>query len=310
MKNYRIQGQFRTLSPLSHIGDSISTNTYLVEEPIIQDDGSIESVFSYSGNAWRGQLRDLAAQYMLEKINATVSLDAFHLLFSGGKIGGKQVIDLDQVRNMRKYVPLVGLFGGGIGNQLVQGKMRVGSSYPVCKETAFMLPPELKKMATSLSYADMTLEKSFTRFDDSKNNDLIDHVRFDDLPLIGSDKKKGDDVSTQMRMTSELLAAGVVLYHQVDLLAATEQELGCLVSALTRFADSPFIGGQCNKGHGQVMYQCLLDNQTLLTVQNSSVELSDEAENAKESYDRLLLEQYDKFLADNTSDIAKLLGSP
>jgi hypothetical protein len=49
---------------------------------------AIEEVFSYSGNAWRGQLRDLAASYMLDALGSpTLSLDAFHLLYSGGRIG-------------------------------------------------------------------------------------------------------------------------------------------------------------------------------------------------------------------------------
>jgi hypothetical protein len=47
---------------------------------------AIEEVFSYSGNAWRGQLRDLAASYMLDALGSpTLSLDAFHLLSQGGQ---------------------------------------------------------------------------------------------------------------------------------------------------------------------------------------------------------------------------------
>ena len=105
MPNYRIHGEFATLSPLSHIGETISTTTYLVEEPILQPSGEIEPVFVYNGNAFRGQCRDLAATYMLEKLGCAVSLEAFHLLFSGGRIGGDQSVDIEQARMMRRAVP-------------------------------------------------------------------------------------------------------------------------------------------------------------------------------------------------------------
>ena len=43
----------------------------------------------------------------------------------------------------------------------------------------------------------------------------------------------------QMRMTVELVAAGTVLATAIDVLDCSEVELGCLVSALHRFARSP-----------------------------------------------------------------------
>ena len=134
VNNYRIYGCFKTKSPLSHISESISTNSYLVQDPILQPDGEIEEVFAYNGNAWRGQLRDLSATYLLEKLGMKVDLDAFHLLFSGGKIGGDQSIDIAKAKLMRKVVPHISIFGGGIGTQIMQGKLKVGSSYPRCVE--------------------------------------------------------------------------------------------------------------------------------------------------------------------------------
>src|SRR5690554_3793112 len=124
--NKRLQGLFTLRSPLSHIGQTISTFTYLSEESLVQPDGSIEDVFCYSGNAWRGQLRDLATIYTLERLGSPeLPLESFHLLFSGGRIGGQQEVDINRARDLRRKVPVLSLFGGSVGDQILPGKLRV-----------------------------------------------------------------------------------------------------------------------------------------------------------------------------------------
>lgn len=317
--HYRLSGEFTTLSPLSHIGESISTITYLVEEPILQPSGQIEPVFSYNGNAWRGQLRDLAATYMLQRLGCTVSLDAFHLLFSGGKIGGEQSIDLNQARAMRRAVPMISLFGGGVGNQIMPGKLRVGSSYPVCIEAMPVLRDAYHADCLKTSYRALTMEKSYTRMDDSKNPGMMQHLPPADVLLLESSEKKAKkdgDVSTQMRMTAELLIPGVKLIHEIDLLDCNEIELGVLVSALSAFSASPYIGGQGNRGHGKVAYRSKLVNMAtgeshdfVKVAGDGPARLSDIAEQAKDSYDNYLQEQYDAFLQKAQSEIAGLLSA-
>ncbi|MDZ7922737.1 MAG: hypothetical protein U5M23_01470 [Marinagarivorans sp.] len=321
MNNFSIFGQFKTLSPLSHIGESISTVTYLVQDPIMQQCGGIEEVFCYNGNAFRGQLRDLAARYMLDKLNMTVSIDAFHLLFSGGKIGGDQSIDIAQARIMRKAVPMIGLFGGGVGNQILPGKLRVGSSYPLCVEALPVLPfidDDSRKVAIKCSYRQMTMEKSFTRMDDSKDPRLADVVSLNDAHILEGTKgkKKDGEVSTQMRMTSELLIPGVTLAHKIDLIGASDIELGALVSAFDAFSSSPYIGGQCNRGHGLVSYSSKVVNMTTGEVHDfvkingdGPARLSKVAQSAKDAYDTQLLAQYNEFIASKESEIRGLLGA-
>ena len=315
VNNYRIYGCFKTKSPLSHISESISTNSYLVQDPILQPDGEIEEVFAYNGNAWRGQLRDLSATYLLEKLGMKVDLDAFHLLFSGGKIGGDQSIDIAKAKLMRKVVPHISIFGGGIGTQIMQGKLKVGSSYPLCVEALPVLHSQYYQQAKNISYADLTTEKSFTRFDDSKNFDLHDKVSLIDQPLLETKTKKRDgDVSTQMRMTSELLIAGVTLAHEIDLVNVDDIELGAFVSALVQFAQVPYIGGQSNKGHGRVDYVAQIVNtktgevQELFKMDGDIPKLSDVAQQAKDAYDDHLMKIYNAFLEQKESEIRGLLG--
>lgn len=326
-RDLRLFGAFTTLSPLSHIGESISTTTYLVQEPIMQPDGCMEEVFCYSGNAWRGQLRDLAAQYMLDALGGDggaamrLPLDGFHMLFSGGKIGGDQVVDINRAREVRKAIPMFSLFGGGMGNQILPGKMRVSNAYPVCAETAHILPEDVALHAQS-SYRGMTLEKSFSRMDDAKKPELADrYLPRPEVDLLGDDsetpkagkKAKSDGPADQMRMTTELLAAGVMLYTEIDLLGVSDVELGALVSALHRFGRSPHIGGQANKGHGKVKLDYRLldldsgEDWSLIRVDGHAPRLSQVAEDAKEAYDQHLADTYRAYLESNKGAIGGLL---
>lgn len=330
--NVRLTGLFTLRSPLSHIGESISTVSYLVQEPILQPDGDLQEVFCYSGNAWRGHLRDLSATYMLEALGSPrLGVDTFHLLFSGGRIGGDQVVDVARARAWRQAIPMLALFGGGVGNQLLPGKLRVSNAYPLCAEALPAIPPQHRDTAATRSYRGMTFEKSFSRKDDAKDDRvrgyLAEATPRGQQTLLGdgmsdaSPKKKGagvkpvaDGAADQMRMTVELVAAGVQLATEIDLLDASEVELGALVAALHLFSRSPYIGGQSNRGHGLVSltYEILdLDTgevQPLLAIDGGPALLAPRAAAAKRTYDTYLREQYDALLAAQGSEIKALLG--
>lgn len=311
--NIRLTGFFTLRSPLSHIGETISTTAYLVQEPMLQPDGGIEEVFCYSGNAWRGQLRDLSAAYMLERLgNARVPLDTFHLLFSGGRIGGEQVVDIPAAMRLREAVPHISIFGGGIGNQILAGKLRVGNCYPMCREAAVALPAEHR---SEHSYRGMTFEKSFSRRDDARDGGKSTFLPAPDLAQLEGPAKRGDGPADQMRMTVELLAAGVRLYTEIDALDISEIELGCLVSALHAFSRSPHIGGQANKGHGKVALDYgLLDldtgaDQAFVVVADGQALLAPPARAALDAYDQHLRAQYDAMLANQSGEMRALLGA-
>jgi len=322
--NVRLSCLYITRAPLSHIGESISTHTFLVEQPIIQPDGRIENVFAYSGNAVRGQLRDLSAVYLLERLgNARVPLEVFHLLFSGGRIGGEQKTDIAAARKLREALPHLSIFGGGVGNQILAGKLRVGCLYPICVEALPVLPEEFRDRAQLCEYRGLTYQQSFSRKDDSKDVRLSAHLIPDAERLLLGEAtqkaKKGksdDEVATQMRMTAELMAPGVHLWGEVDCLDVSEVELGCLTAALYAFSRSPVLGGQGNKGHGRVTLDVRYLNldsgaaDDFLSIKAAGMPLMTPlAEKAKATYDRYLKEQYDAMLASNESEIRKLLSA-
>jgi len=324
--NIRLHFLYLTRSPLSHIAETISTSSFLVEHPIIQSDGTVERVFSYSGNAVRGQWRDLSAVYLLDKLGgAKVSVEAFHLLFAGGAIGGEQQTDIAAARKLRDSLPHLSLFGGGVGNQILSGKLRVSCLYPVCAEAMPCLPSDLGAAASRISYKAITFEQQFSRKDDSKDARLLPHVIPDAEKLLDGPKAKkkadsrGDDIDeskTQQRMMAELVAPGVHLYGECDCLGVSEVELGCLVAALHMFGRSPVLGGQGNKGHGRVTvdvrFADLDSGETgdFLSIKAGAPPLlASVAESAKAAYDQHLRAQYDQLLAASGSEIKQLLGA-
>ena len=178
-----LEGHITLLAPLSHIGESISTDSYLNTVSIIGPDSQPEDVFIYSGNAWRGMMRDLGAKYLLEKLSiGTLPLEMFYLLFSGGNIGGEQKIDLEQARRLRKALPFFSLYGGGVGNQILGGKLNVGAMYPICRECERVLPEALKGVSTS--WREWITEQSYTRTDDAKDERLTERF-MRDLMIAG-----------------------------------------------------------------------------------------------------------------------------
>ena len=276
--NVRVLQRFVLLSPLSHIAESIGTDSFLVEEPVLQPDGTVEDVFVYSGNAWRGILRDLMATYMLERLeNPTLTLDAFHLLYSGGAIGGPQQVDIERARRLRRAIPPLALLGGGVGNQILPGKLRVSNLYPVCREAPAIPGMDEHPLRHAVSYRQLTTEKSHTRRDDSKDP-RYQHLLVQpdsalpapeaaaegqaELPLQDEQgkkrAKKPKDEPQQMRFTVELVIPGTQLLGFIDAEDVSDVELGCLVSAYYLFSRSPFIGGQAARGYGHVALETTL----------------------------------------------------
>lgn len=327
LHNWRLLCRFTLRSPLSHIAETISTTAYLNQEPVLQPDGTVEEVFVYNGNAWRGQLRDLIATYFLDHVgNPQIGLDAFHLLYSGGAIGGNQQTDINQARAYRRLITPIALLGGGIGNQILPGKLRVSNFYPVCREAPPSLYPVDADERARVSYRSLTMEKSYSRKDDSKNPLLAVALESrapsqatmalgdgDDAPPKRG--KRDDGVAQQMRMAVEVVIAGTQLVGHLDLLDATEVELGCLVSGLHMFARSPHIGGQASRGLGLVTLETTLVDLDTGEMVEPFVHVADHArlslpaEQAKQAYDAHVRQLYDAMLASQEAEVRRMIGA-
>jgi len=320
MKNLKLEGLIELKSPMSHIGESLGVDSYLSEQKIISPEGEPVECFVYSGNAFRGQLRDCAVKYLLDRLQIEIPAESFHLLFSGGTLGGRQNLDISQARDFRKLIPAFSIFGGGVGNQILAGKLCMGQGYPIVEETMRVVP-ERYHLGSMKSWRHWTMEQSFTRKDDSKDENLRPYLQTgDEQEMLDGEveeqeKEKDDGPAQQMRYTVELLAPGSLLYQRIDLKDMTELEIGAFVSALTEFSKRPYIGGKSNVGMGLVEIEYLYTENTFaeaedmfMKIGQDQLHLSEPAEAAKEKYDAFLLDLYNAYIEGEKEELKQLLS--
>lgn len=276
MHTYLFEGTMTALSSISHIGETFGINARLRREKIIQPNGEVEEVPVISGNAIRGILRDRGMLHMLRSlgygVNETtgevqgLSLSAFYFLFSGGTLTkqGNAGIDVDEARRWRKAIPLVALFGGAMGNQIMPGAVKVGKAIPICRETAHLIPERFIE-GNEQSIWDICQEEAYTRRDDEKNEQLRQLIAPEVRGLLEASAavkraKSGtqDDIagetgqSQQMRYYVETLAAGTRFYWDLTLDDVSDLEFDAFCTTLAEFGRFPYIGGKSGVGHGKV----------------------------------------------------------
>ena len=106
VKTYRLDGEIKALTPLSHIGETHGTDSYLAEQVVVGPDGEPQEVFVYSGNASRGPDEGLRRPIPAGQAwGLQVPLETFHLLFSGGSLGSKTFVDVEQGQNVSEAAP-------------------------------------------------------------------------------------------------------------------------------------------------------------------------------------------------------------
>lgn len=264
------------LTSISHIGDTYGINAKLRREKVIQQDGGIEEVPIISGNSLRGILRDRGMLHMVRHLGygvdnetgkvAGLSLAAFYFLFSGGALTktGKRGIDIDEARKWRDLIPLVSLFGGAMGNQIMPGKIKIGKAIPICAETAHILPERFVGEELP-SIWEMCQEEAYTRRDDEKNEKLRRLIAPDVRGLLEAEASKarknakaGDDIAgktgqkQQMRYFVETISAGTRLFWDITMDDVTNLEFEAFCVTLAEFGRLPYIGGKSGVGLGKV----------------------------------------------------------
>lgn len=271
MRTLTFQGVVTALSSITHNGgESFGISAKLRREKFVQPDGSVEEVPVVSGNSLRGTLRDRGMLHMCRALGFGVredtgevvglSLPAFYFLFTGGSLTstGSERLDIDKAREIRSLIPLVGVFGGAVGNMILPGKLRCGKLLPIAAETAHLLPEEYRPERPE-SVWEYTQEEMYTRKDDEKN----EHLR---RMIGGTSRLLLDDPNTrrtalaeaqgeskqQMMYYVETLAAGTQFYWRLQLDDVTDVEFEAFLTCLVEFSRHPFIGGKSAVGMGEV----------------------------------------------------------
>jgi len=275
METYRFRGIVTAISSITHNGgQSFGTESKLRREKLVQPDGTVEEVPVLSGNGIRGKLRDVGMIHMLRALGygengKGATLPAFHFLLSGGSLtsNGGKAVSIREARRLRELIPLVGIFGGGVGNALLPGVLKCGKMIPICTETLHLLPKAVlpaELAETRQSCWDFTQTEMYTRRDDSKDERrrelLSGEARklleaADDAKQSKSAKEpveRNDGSTTQMQYFVETLAAGTRFYWEVVLDDPTPLEMEAFMTCLVQFSQMPYVGGKSSVGLGEV----------------------------------------------------------
>jgi CRISPR type IV-associated protein Csf2 len=272
-----MEGTVTCLSSISHNGGQTAGITSMLRrEKFVQPDGSVEEIPLLSGNAMRGLLRDRGMLHMCKQLGYGVdeqtgtvkglTLNAFYFLFSGGALSsdGGKTLNIDQAREMRALIPLVGLFGGALGNQIMPGRIKMGKLIPIVSETMHLMPERFRPIQPQ-SIWEYLQEEMYTRKDDERN----EHLRTVILPaerkrLPGSlgqeslmkvekeDYEEDTRKPQQMMYFVETLCAGTQFYWKIVLDDVTDIEFEAFLTTLAEFARLPYVGGKSNIGLGEV----------------------------------------------------------
>lgn len=232
--------ELKLLSPLMHFGDERIGATQTMRTMKFEYNGEFIDIPVFSGNAFRGELRRIAMRDYLEKLGVSeegISAKLYHLLFTGGSLtSGGRFGEIGEKREMRRLCPPLSLFGSAIGDQIPEGKMKVGIFKTVCKETE-----DYTGIKSDISFYDMLENIFYTRRDDLKSKDFN----------ITEDTVNKEN-PVQMKYEMQGLSSGSKLVSRIIIENSNEIEESCFNSIIDKFKEVPFIGGKSATGHGEV----------------------------------------------------------
>jgi hypothetical protein len=237
------------LSPLAHGADQKSGNVTLFRRQPVFDctTGRLEHVPFLSGNAIRGQWRDLVMGRWVDLLGvnwSAVPTPRAHALLAGGSVeagADSSMVNTEQRRLARTSCPPLDLFGGVVEQQIMQGRLRVHDASLVCREQAWLvhhyLSPdqELGEFASGLmTSSECTRMRQKTR---------MAHREIDNSDGI------------QMLVNVEHLVSGCRMIHGFQLWGldgVSEVTASCMADLLDTFQSVSTIGAMSSAGCGRI----------------------------------------------------------
>lgn len=236
--------KIKCLSPLAHFGDEMCGTMQTARRMKYRVNNRFIDVPVYSGNALRGILRGLLMQDMLEKLDMSVnsiSQAVFYTLFNGGSLKSGGIEDLEFKGKLTECCPALVLLGSAYGNQMTEGKAKVGILRPVCKE---LNNYNTNKTDVSL-YSGMINEVFQTRLDRLK-------AKTETVSDINEVPKE----TVQMKYEFEVLSAGTELETEICVEYGTTLEKSCMAYAIDLLKQSGHLGGKSSEGYGKIAIEC------------------------------------------------------
>jgi len=265
MKTKIIKGYIIAQSPIHSGGDEKTGSESLLRRLSYVIEGKRVEVPVLSGNAIRGILRRELMVDMLTRLDYKLTnAKIYHMLFSGGMLESVDekssgVIKIGLKRKIRQTIPPISVLGSSLGNQIFEGKLKIGMALPICKELKDFLPDELEIKPETSFYE--FLAWTFT-------------TRRDDL----REERKEDEQATQMMVNFEVFAPGTPFYHEFILNNTNDVEEGVVARMLNLWKQKPYIGGKSSIGLGKLKlnydYNELSENVYLSFIEEKKEEMS------------------------------------
>lgn len=258
MLTKRIKGNWVAQAPIHHgASESYGTTKLIHVQPTIiknslNGEPEIDNIPCIHGNAIRGMLRRLLLDDFLTQVKYDLnSKKVYHFLFTGGLLEAidskdKGAINLTKKKEIRKNIPPISLLGSALGNQMIQGKLKVGMGNIVCDETR--------------QYIEDSCPESFSAY----NLKSLDFgTRLDDLEIgrqietneDNTEKEEnGEEQHNQMKYEFESLIRGTKFTHEFILEDMLPHEEGCFSRMLELWSERPYLGGKSGTGYGMIKF--------------------------------------------------------
>ena len=243
METLRFKGNLTALSPIHHGGSEdygttklILTLPTVIINPLTGKE-EIDNIPTIHGNAIRGYLRRLIMDDFLTQLDYELdSKKVYHFLFTGGILEAldskdKGAINLSLKKEIRELIPPISLVGSALGNQMIQGKLKVGMADIVCAETKHYIE----------EYSDY----DFSAYN-LKGSDF--GTRLDDL----KEERDDDEQAHQMKYEFETLIRGTKFTHEFILEDCNSIEKACFHRMMSLWEERPYLGGKSGTGYGKV----------------------------------------------------------
>lgn len=254
METKVIKGNLTALSPIHHGGsEDYGTTKLILQMPTIiknpnTGEEEVDNIPAIHGNAIRGYLRRLIMDDFLTLLDYELdSKKIYHFLFTGGLLEAvdpkdKGAINLTLKKELRELIPPISLLGSALGNQMIQGKLKVGIADIVCAETKHYIDDY-----DNYSFSSYNLKASDfgTRLDDLKGD-------YDEKEEETSDKKKEKEQAHQMKYEFETLIRGTKFTHEFTLEDCDEVEKAVFKRMMSLWSERPYLGGKSGTGYGKV----------------------------------------------------------
>jgi len=266
------------LTPLIHSEGSQGNISVFRRQKFVLADGRVVRLPIISGNSARNALRRATMWHMLVVLGYTgenagkLGAKATNLLLSGGALDRgavqSQTVDVAGFWRLCELVPPLALFGGGVGNALVPGSLRVGHMIPICEETTVLASCPIEADVMPEGYQPQPIRAlmdtwGFSRKDTAGDRKIAlltsgEEVEEKQGRLLKGRKAREEgkqpdkEKSLQMIYESEALAAGSRLSWSVGVQMATEMERECLRTGLAIFSSNPVVAGKAAVGFGRL----------------------------------------------------------